>query len=460
MTLDKKHVLVVVAVTTMLVLAVWQVSVEPRRHSQYTDKPTHSRHRRSQPHPHINMTTPELIKARGYQAEVHQVVTGDGYILEMHRIPHGRSPPSPTQAPPTTQTFHKIEAGRWLLGQMTDNRSSVPTAATSSSGGRPVVFLLHGILLSSADFVMNDPDQALGFMMADAGYDVWIGNNRGNFYGRRHVHLSPEEPEFWEFSWNEMARYDMPAMLGYVLNVSGAAQVSFVGHSMGNSLLFAMMYYYPHLTSWVRVMAAMAPASYIHHKMGPVGLLAHNIDVIDGELRKQGIVELFRLTPDRSSLTNSLCGPHSITNFICIFVHFIIGGENSNYLDREYLPVIFAHMPAGTGLRVFTHLLQIQAARKFQAFDYGEAENMVKYGTTSPPSFPLSRVKIPVGLYWSRNDWIVDKLDLRQTAAELPRVATNYMVPLRGFNHMDFLWAENAYYLVYQPLIQFINEFQ
>lgn len=59
----------------------------------------------------------EIIQNNGYTAEVHNVITEDGYILELHRIPRNKNGDKPTRNHP--------------------------------------VFLHHGILGSSADFVLG-----------------------------------------------------------------------------------------------------------------------------------------------------------------------------------------------------------------------------------------------------------------------------------------------------------------
>lgn len=72
---------------------------------------------------------------------------------------------------------------------------------TSSEPGKKVVFLMHGLLSSSADWVIMGPEKGLAFLLADLGYDVWMGNARGNTYSRKHNKFNPDKKKkkFWNF---------------------------------------------------------------------------------------------------------------------------------------------------------------------------------------------------------------------------------------------------------------------
>merc|ERR1712212_1179822 len=221
-----------------------------------------------------NMTTPELIAAFGYPVETHHVTTEDGYILELHRIPHGLSGPSEH---------------------------------------RPVAYLEHCLLCSSSDYIMNDPEKALAYMLADAGYDVWLSNMRGNTYSRNHVSLDPEELDFWQFSWDELAYYDVPASIDYVLDVTEEEDVYYVGWSMGTTVFFAMMSEKPEYNNKVRAMAAMAPVAFLNHGQGPLFLLAPHCDDIDLMMTLLGVGELFPSGPLMDWFVETSCDIEAAT---------------------------------------------------------------------------------------------------------------------------------------------------
>uniref|UniRef100_A0A8C6SK50 Lipase, gastric n=1 Tax=Neogobius melanostomus TaxID=47308 RepID=A0A8C6SK50_9GOBI len=157
----------------------------------------------------------EIIRRWGFPAEEHEVETEDGYILTLNRIPH-------------------------------------------SSG---VVLLQHGLLAAGSNWVTNPPDSALGFFLSQSGFDVWIGNSRGNTWSRRHRHLTPDQEEFWAFSHDEMALKDLPAVIDYVLNTTQQQQLSYIGHSQGTTIGFMLFSSRPDLSEKVKLFVALAPVA-------------------------------------------------------------------------------------------------------------------------------------------------------------------------------------------------------
>lgn len=158
--------------------------------------------------------------------EVHEITTPDGYILEVHRIPHGSHP-----------------------------RRSEPASRTP-------VLVMHGGMAVSADWVINpDIEDCLGFYLADRGYDVWLGNIRGNDYARRHVSLTPSDKRFWAYSQHEVAIYDVASTIDHILNVTGQPKIFYTGVSLGSASLIVLLAKKPEYNKKIGIASLMAPGA-------------------------------------------------------------------------------------------------------------------------------------------------------------------------------------------------------
>ncbi|PIN07988.1 Triacylglycerol lipase [Handroanthus impetiginosus] len=115
-----------------------------------------------------------VIEPSGFLCSEHTTQTKDGYLLGLQRV-------------------------------------SSPSVRVRQRGSP--VLLIHGLFMAGDAWFMDSPNQSLGFILANHGFDVWVGNVRGTFWSHGHMSLSEKDKDFWDWSWQELAFYDLGEMI-------------------------------------------------------------------------------------------------------------------------------------------------------------------------------------------------------------------------------------------------------
>ncbi|KAL9323676.1 hypothetical protein ACSQ67_008533 [Phaseolus vulgaris] len=178
------------------------------------------------------------ITIHGYKCQELQVTTEDGYILSLQRIPQGRT-----------------EVG------------------DSETKKQPVI-IQHGVLVDGRAWLLNSPEQNLPMILADNGFDVWIVNARGTTYSRQHISLDPSKPAYWNWCWDDMVTYDLPAIFNYVSNQTGQ-KINYVGHSLGTLIALAS-FTEGKLVNQLKSAALLCPVAYLSHMKTVLGVVVAN----------------------------------------------------------------------------------------------------------------------------------------------------------------------------------------
>ncbi|XP_008313197.1 gastric triacylglycerol lipase [Cynoglossus semilaevis] len=365
--------------------------------------------------PEVHMNVTEIIRHWGYTAEEHEVLTEDGYILNVNRIPHGLK-----QTP----------------------------------GPRPAVLLQHGLLAASSNWITNLPNSSLGYVLADAGYDVWLGNSRGNTWSRKHQTLQPNQDEFWRFSHDEMALKDLPAVVNYILKVTQQEQIFYIGHSQGTTIAFMAFSALPELASKIRLFFGLAPVATTAFTSSPMTKMAVLPESLIWTLfGRQGFLPQSDLT---EWLAEHVCGKEHLSE-LCGNLFFVLCGFDEKNLNMSRTAVYTTHCPAGTSVQNMVHWAQSVHGEKLMAFDFGFSGNMKHYNQSTPPEYHVQNMKVPTALFSGGQDTLADPKDVAVLLTQVSQLVFHQHI--QHWEHLDFIWGLDAAEQMFPSILKLMQQY-
>jgi lysosomal acid lipase/cholesteryl ester hydrolase len=365
----------------------------------------------------------DLCAVFGYYAEEHVVQTSDGYLLGLHRL-------------------------AWKVGEETQRVN-----AGHDSVKKPVVYLHHGLLMNSEVWVcLTEKERSIAFTLVDRGYDVWLGNNRGNKYSKKAIKASPNSNAFWDFSMDEFAFYDIPDSVNYILSTTRQQSLSYIGFSQGTAQAFAALSINPTLNDRINCFIALAPA------MSPAGL---SNGIVDSFVKASP--EVLYLAFGRKSILNStamwqsILYPPIFVRAIDMSLTFLFNWNGRNISPPQKLAA-YPHLWSFSSTKSVVHWFQIMRNKSFQMFDDDVAATLAITGSPKyykVAKFPTRNIKTPIVLLYGDRDSLVD---INVMLKELPSHTISKR--MHGFEHLDLLWGENIDKVVFPHIFEALKKFK
>ncbi|XP_068625214.1 lipase 3-like [Battus philenor] len=365
----------------------------------------------------------EIASRYGYVSEEHTVVTSDGYILKLFRIPKGKSCHGPRKQPP--------------------------------------VLIMHGLLQSSDSWVDSGPSAGLAFLLSDACYDLWAGNVRGSYYGRKHIRLDPDlDAEFWDFSSHEMGILDLPAIFDYVLTCTKSDDLMYLGFSQGSRIFFTMCSDTSGYCDKARISIHMAQAAIIANTRSvPVTALGDFYAAITPFLSSPATLEVLPKGGLIQKIGSALCSKPIFAATVCKLILSLIDSYDPGSVTTETASVLFDHFPGGASAKTLAVYGQNINSGKYQHYDYGPIENLKRYGTVHPPLYDLNRTTSPVVFIYGENDFLSNPSNIKKISSQVPNVLESYKVPRPEWNHFDNCYSQYTKKFIFPKINEYLLKY-
>ncbi|KAK6921133.1 AB-hydrolase lipase domain, partial [Dillenia turbinata] len=375
-------------------------------------------------------TCQDVITELGYPYEVIRVVTADGYVLLLERIPRRDS--------------------------------------------RKVVYLQHGILDSSMGWVSNGVVGSPAFAAFDQGYDVFLGNFRG-LVSREHVDKNISSEQYWRYSINEHGTEDIPAIVEKIHEVKTSElkssqpspeeevsddqpyKICAVCHSLGGAAI--LMYVIscrieekPHRLSRL---VLLSPAGF-HEDSNLVFTLVEYLLLFLAPILAPLVpgfyipTRFFRMLVNK--LARDLQNYPALGGLVQTLMSYVAGGDSSNWIGVLGLPHYNMNDMPGVSFHVALHLAQMKHARKFIMYDHGSVcTNMKVYGSPEPLDLGeyYGLIDIPVDLVAGRKDKVIRPSMVRKHYKLMKEAGVHVSYSEFEYAHLDFTFSHHEDLLAY-----------
>lgn len=358
-----------------------------------------------------------MFDTKKYVIEEYTVQTEDGYLNKLFRI------------------------------RLTQNEKDKLCDEKQANLDKPVL-LQHG-LLDSSDGWFVDSDKSIGFHLLHDGYDVWAGNNRGNKYSLKHINEEISDYDYFEFCWDEMGIYDVPAFYKFIMQKTGKDKIIYFGHSEGTSQFFVGAVddsSRDFITKHTAKFFGLAPIAFIKNTKSTVLRALSSVRWLIEPLFY--IFGIYNIAP-------SVCHePVLVADFAQWFCdHFgfvcrnIFPGLKITSEDTllSQLHNALTHYTSGTGylnLVKYAQSITYSKEEKLQRLDRGYLGNLRKYGSLYPPVLDVSQFDINAVLIGGTDDELGDVEDVSMLSSMFKSEKTSTYF-LNKFDHLSFIFPRD-----------------
>jgi lysosomal acid lipase/cholesteryl ester hydrolase len=331
------------------------------------------------------------------------------------------------------ETTNKVNSSRLNTKESTGKKTQ----------GKQAVYFQHGLFDSSDGWICNYEKNCLPFIMLKRGFDVWVGNSRGNKHSKlleqeNGRDVSKENSQFWDYSLHDMGMYDLPGNIEKILSINTSSdKVIYFGHSQGGaSVLAGMSEKLDYFKSKLKAVVLLAPASRVDSYDSHFLTFIRDIE-LDLKLKNHSIHEILAHDPNLHNISVKVAKLYPTLHYAMLE---LTSDEQSWMNCPERIKVYMSHYPSGSSIKSLTHFRQIIDAKSFQHFDYGIEENIIRYGSPLPKAYDVAAIDgIPIILCGGLNDKLTHINDIRWLKSQLENKSLFSYYEFDHMGHASFL---------------------